>query len=374
MELTLNLFSAHDIRAGSQVTAKAVGALQANRRWAISGTPIQNRVEDLASLYHFLRAYPYDDPKVFREHVRGFGRLERNEAMQRLRNLVCSIMLRRSIGTTVDLPPRKDTLHRLDFSSEERMLYTKIESIAMGTPDVTQTQQPNALVCINNLRQVCNLGLLAQIRTQSSELTAWNQKNAQDAFNSLIAMGSAICNICNVNLETVGTEVTDRTFASSPPRLYSCLTLICGRCCENTDNSCVHRASHASAAITTLSSSVTATDTAEHMDRTRLPTKIQCVLQDLEIHTPTEKWLSLRFGIPCSRLNTDRSKYCLLVLDDNLGFDRTSPSRSRHRFHPLRWKRDRCTPCQSTQKFPRTSKRARCTAHDVLWRCRVSLS
>jgi len=219
--------------------------------------------------------------------------------MRRLRNLVCSVMLRRSIGTTITLPRRRDLLQRLDFSPEEKTLYAQIEKGTMRAQSGTQTQQSNALVCINNLRQVCNMGLLAQIKKPLSEHTAWTQKTAQDSFNGLMAMGSATCNVCNTNLESVGTEAANQTFKSGQHRLYSCLFLICGRCCGDPDVSCAHDTKHTSAVITTLHSPRTATGTPERVDGTKLPTKIRCLLQDLEIHTPTEKWLVSYLKMPC---------------------------------------------------------------------------
>ena len=50
--------------------AAAVWALKARRRWCLSGTPLQNSVEDLFSYFRFLRFAPYDDLGAFRSMVR----------------------------------------------------------------------------------------------------------------------------------------------------------------------------------------------------------------------------------------------------------------------------------------------------------------
>ncbi|RYE98935.1 MAG: hypothetical protein EOO41_01755, partial [Methanobacteriota archaeon] len=53
------LDEAHAIKNRRCATARAAMNLTADRRWCLSGTPLQNRVGEMFSLLRFLRAEPY---------------------------------------------------------------------------------------------------------------------------------------------------------------------------------------------------------------------------------------------------------------------------------------------------------------------------
>lgn len=53
------LDEAHHIKNRLSKTSKACSALNAIRRWVVTGTPIQNKLEDLFALVHFLKHEPW---------------------------------------------------------------------------------------------------------------------------------------------------------------------------------------------------------------------------------------------------------------------------------------------------------------------------
>jgi len=295
------LDEAHDIREGSRATARAIRALRATCRWTVTGTPIQNRLSDLASLYQFLRACPYDDPLVFQDHVRRLGRFGNEEALQRLRRLVCSIMLRRSIGT-VELPRREDLLVRLDFSEAELALYNRVGTSTLRILDsastgAVETQgKGNILTCINNLRQICNLGVHARVSVPSHDNQmspapqAWSGEVAQQAYNSLVTIGQAICASCGANQDTASSEVADQVGNALQPSLSSCSRLLCGPCRDSHGVDCTHSPQHAWYAVSSMSSATNNAVTPSSIESDDLPTKIKALASDLEMHTLEEKW------------------------------------------------------------------------------------
>ncbi|OIW32178.1 hypothetical protein CONLIGDRAFT_652963 [Coniochaeta ligniaria NRRL 30616] len=116
------LDEAHMIREQNTLQFRAVCRLQANRRWAVTGTPVQNRLDDLAALLAFLRLKPFDDKSKFVQHIVTPFKNADPEIVPKLRVLVDTITLRRQ-KDKIDLPPRTDELIRLDFTNEEKRIY-----------------------------------------------------------------------------------------------------------------------------------------------------------------------------------------------------------------------------------------------------------
>ena len=61
--LRVILDEGHTIRNPQTSLTKAMIDLVAKRRWVLTGTPIQNRLDDLWSVVKFLRLEPFDDKK-----------------------------------------------------------------------------------------------------------------------------------------------------------------------------------------------------------------------------------------------------------------------------------------------------------------------
>ncbi len=144
-------------------------SLNAHCRWAVTGTPIQNRLTDLGTLVHFLRVHPFDDPGFFdKEFLRPWKRYSDPFVLDRLRALVRFITLRRS-KEVLHLMPRKDHVRRLQFSPSERELYDNIRTRTSDAfPELLNPQaatKPNyfdALAWIDKLRKICNHGLIME--------------------------------------------------------------------------------------------------------------------------------------------------------------------------------------------------------------------
>ncbi|KAK5998484.1 Helicase-like transcription factor [Cladobotryum mycophilum] len=100
------LDEAHMIREQSTMQFKAIVRLQAQRRWAVTGTPVQNRLDDFAALLSFLRLHPFHERGKFLRHIVEPFKACDPEIVPKLRVLVDTITLRR-LKDKIDLPLEK---------------------------------------------------------------------------------------------------------------------------------------------------------------------------------------------------------------------------------------------------------------------------
>ena len=231
---------AHIIREPSRTFAKSVCALEAERRWGVSGTPIQNRLMDLFSLFKFLRCSPFDDLRVFNAQVTEKWRARSDpESIAKLKILVNSLSIRRP-KDTIELLPRKDHISRLDFDAQEWKSYKIIRSKALstmttddhGSRDYRNTNFSNTLKWINELRLICNHGArsLAEIETVEQQAPQWSAQQAQTCFDQLDAVGLAKCSdhACNQELSSVVSN--EDTEHLDEPWVDKSLDVWCSQC------------------------------------------------------------------------------------------------------------------------------------------------
>ncbi|KAI8626352.1 hypothetical protein F5Y19DRAFT_447177 [Xylariaceae sp. FL1651] len=342
------LDEAHFIRNGNARMARAVCELESISRWVVTGTPIQNRLGDLASLLKFIRAYPYTDPKHFDADVsRPWKSGEDKEAVKRLKRLSACLLLRRPKGA-IDLPPRKDLVCHVDFTQEERAVYEQIrhqtitnidEALGNDTGPSKPYVYVNVLQQIESLRLFSNLGLHYLSRhtktsQKSSELEQW-KSNAQQAFNSQREMTSIVCFQCSAALGLTETLLDDSAHATESARFTSCLKFTCSECASKTSHSgqtasCGHTPSCPVASVSTSGIALEEVESfiaPQAQISLALPSKIKALLEDIR-RVPSD--------VKCIVFSTWRLTLDLITrgLRDegipNIRFDGKVPQKDRH--------------------------------------------
>ncbi len=143
------LDEAQAIKNPQSKTARCAYQLQAKFRLATTGTPIENRLSELWSLFAFLNPGLLGTLAAFRRRYEqpGAGR-------SRLRRLIAPFVLRRMKSQVLsELPPRTEVTLKVPLAEAELELY---ESIRLGAQrDLEEGKNFELLAHLTRLRQAC---------------------------------------------------------------------------------------------------------------------------------------------------------------------------------------------------------------------------
>ncbi|KAK8851008.1 SNF2 family N-terminal domain-containing protein [Apiospora arundinis] len=157
------LDEAHDIRNRSTKQFQAVATLPASHRWCLTGTPIQNSLDDLGALVSFLKVPILEKAPTFRKLITNpinSGSKTRFDNLQALLRAVC---LRRT-RQLLNLPEPQSVERRLPLSEPEKEDYQDLILQGRVEIDMAVSHRGNAnsksafLESLLKLRLFCNNG------------------------------------------------------------------------------------------------------------------------------------------------------------------------------------------------------------------------
>jgi superfamily II DNA or RNA helicase len=155
---------AQAFKNASTERAKAAYRLRADMRVATTGTPIENHLGELHSLFQFvepgLLGTAHSFKKRFADPIERMGDAH---ARQHLRARVTPLMLRRTKTQVLDeLPPRTDVLLRVEAEPEQRAFYEALRTRALDELERARAegaaqgdQRMQVLAVLTRLRQAC---------------------------------------------------------------------------------------------------------------------------------------------------------------------------------------------------------------------------
>ncbi|ORY35955.1 hypothetical protein BCR33DRAFT_722434 [Rhizoclosmatium globosum] len=168
------LDEAHYIKNKNAASSLACADLKANKRFCLTGTPIQNSADEMYSLFRFLRVphfceYAYFNEKIGR-HIK-MGKNDSKQTLMGMTRLQCALkpyLLRRTKkskkkdGTSIlVLPKRGVEIVEVEFSEAERGFYDALSSYAESKFNKYLEQGKvmnkfhHVLLMILRLRQAC---------------------------------------------------------------------------------------------------------------------------------------------------------------------------------------------------------------------------
>ncbi|KAF3039924.1 hypothetical protein E8E12_007199 [Didymella heteroderae] len=242
------LDEAHTIRNQTQ-QSRATIAIPGQRRWAVTGTPVQNRLEDLGSLFSFIKLKPFDTTYGFNLYIISPFKAADPEVVPKLQLLVSAVTIRRTKDIIKnEVPKRTDTIVRLKFSKAEQQLHDwfekdtqrKVNAVTSGEK-MGGHSYARILTAILNLRLICAHGrdLLSEealkttdgmsedqpmeINDEEEEASSLNRQQAYDMLDMLGQTSADTCAYCQKSvLEDVDTDDEDED--GEPPNLIGYMT------------------------------------------------------------------------------------------------------------------------------------------------------
>jgi SNF2 family DNA or RNA helicase len=237
------LDEAHTIKNRNAKATQACYALRSEYRWCLTGTPMQNNLDELQSLIKFLRIKPYDDLRQWKDQIDRPMKNGRGDiAIKRLQHYLKIFMKRRTkdilkkegalnpggkpsaIGepnsTGFKVTERRIEKVFAEFSPEERIFYKRLEQRTDKSLEQMMSGEKvnyaSALTLLLRLRQACNhpqlvagkLGkdadALAVDGGSASQSPRKKTSNAEvdDLADMLggLGVGSKSCDVCQVPL------------------------------------------------------------------------------------------------------------------------------------------------------------------------------
>ncbi|XP_039510570.1 chromodomain-helicase-DNA-binding protein 8 isoform X1 [Pimephales promelas] len=148
---------AHRLKNRNCKLLDSLKMLDLEHKVLLTGTPLQNTVEELFSLLHFLE--PAQFPSEI-EFLREFGDLKTEEQVQKLQSILKPMMLRRlKEDVEKNLAPKQETIIEVELTDVQKKYYRAIlernfNFLSMGATH--NSNVPNLLNTMMELRKCCN--------------------------------------------------------------------------------------------------------------------------------------------------------------------------------------------------------------------------
>ncbi|MEV8503468.1 DEAD/DEAH box helicase [Actinoplanes sp. NPDC051475] len=156
------LDEAQHVKNSAGGAARAVRRFPARSRVALTGTPVENRLDELWSILDFLNPGLLGTAHTFRNrYAVPIERYADEDAAARLRHATRPFLLRRVKADPAvidDLPDKRHTRHLCGLTAEQATLYRAVlDDMMLRIKETTETRRKGlVLAAMTKLKQVCN--------------------------------------------------------------------------------------------------------------------------------------------------------------------------------------------------------------------------
>ncbi|KAM3239997.1 hypothetical protein ACQJBY_053591 [Aegilops geniculata] len=182
------LDEAHMIKSSKSLISQAAAALTADRRWCLTGTPIQNNLEDLYSLFRFLKVEPWRNWALWNKLVQKPFEEGDERGLKLVQTILKPVMLRRTKNSTdkegrpiLTLPPANIEVKYCDLSESEKDFYealfrrSKVKFDQFVEQGKVLHNYASILELLLRLRQCCDHPFLVMSRGDTQEFADLNK-------------------------------------------------------------------------------------------------------------------------------------------------------------------------------------------------------
>ena len=152
------LDEAQHIKNPRSQTARAAFALSAPERWALTGTPVENHLGELWSIFRFTTPGLLGTAEEFQQNFsEPIGKGD-DASMLRLRRRVSPFLLRRTKEQVLsDLPPRIEQVEQVPMTAAQETLYLSFLERLRGELEASDPKKARfqILAALTRLRQIC---------------------------------------------------------------------------------------------------------------------------------------------------------------------------------------------------------------------------
>ncbi|KAB8270460.1 SNF2 family N-terminal domain-containing protein [Aspergillus minisclerotigenes] len=227
------LDEAHKIRNRNSRIFRAVRVLDSQRRWCLTGTPIQNCIDDFGALLSFIQTPSLRTKESFDAFIARPVKEKKKNSIEMLRKVVAATCLRRTknnYSSQLNLPRKKEMVEYVTMEGDDRELYEFFKRFSFLTAggDNTPNGRPatNILVLISMLRLICDHG---EALLTDAALRAWKGRDEKLLTWKTLQSNVKQCVSCCCDVEGVVGELVHEEL--------SCGHVFCDSCVAKSQNS-----------------------------------------------------------------------------------------------------------------------------------------